>query len=37
MPDVLLATDAEKPHLWEDDRPLVEAIERAGLSVAPAV
>jgi hypothetical protein len=37
MPDVLLATDAEKPDLWEDESPLVDAIERTGLRVGPVV
>jgi hypothetical protein len=37
MPDVLLATGADRPALWEDEFLLVEAIERRGLSVAPAV
>jgi hypothetical protein len=37
MPDVFLATDAEHADLWEDEIPLVEAIERTGLSVGLAV
>jgi len=37
MPDVLLATDSNRPELWPDDLLLVEALERRGLTVAPAV
>jgi hypothetical protein len=37
MPDVLLATGAEHPGLWEDEYPLVDALESRGLTVAPAV
>lgn len=37
MTDVLLATSAERPDLWEDEFPLVEALLDRGLEVAPAV
>jgi hypothetical protein len=37
MPDVLLATGPEWADLWEDELPLVEALERRGLETAPAV
>ena len=37
MPDVLLATGAEHPELWEDEFPLVEALAERGLRAEPAV
>jgi glutathione synthase/RimK-type ligase-like ATP-grasp enzyme len=37
MPDVLLATDSNRPELWPDDLLLVEALERRRLTVGPAV
>jgi glutathione synthase/RimK-type ligase-like ATP-grasp enzyme len=37
MPDVLLATSAERPDLWEDEFFLVDALKARGLTVAPAV
>jgi hypothetical protein len=37
MPDVLLATGAEHPELWEDELLLVEALAERGLSVRPGV
>lgn len=37
MPDVLLATGAEHPDLWEDEYPLVDALRDRGLSAGPGV
>jgi glutathione synthase/RimK-type ligase-like ATP-grasp enzyme len=37
MPDVLLATGAEHPELWEDELLLVDALAERGLSAGPGV
>ena len=37
MPDVLLATGAQHPDLWEDELLLVDALARHGLSAIPGV
>lgn len=37
VPDVLLATSAEQPGLWEDDHFLVDALRDRGMTVEPAV
>ena len=37
MPDVLLATGADHPELWEDELLLVEALAARGLSAVPGV
>jgi O-ureido-D-serine cyclo-ligase len=37
MPDVLIATDSEHADVWEDERPLVDALERRGLRTSLAV
>lgn len=37
MPDVLLATDTEHADVWDDERPLVDALESRGLRTSLAV